>query len=297
MLTGEAAVDSFNRRFGLHPGLRTLHAKGVIFKGTFTATPAAAEMTRAAHMQGDPVDVVVRVSNGTGEPDVPDYAPDVRGLATSFRLPDGSRTDILSQTSPRFPVNSAEDFLAFVHAVNPTPVNLLKLPLFLATRPAALRSIAAGRVTLKNPASYATLKYYAIHAFRWVDAQGGARYVRYTWVPEAGEQFISRAEAKKRGRNYLLDELAERVAAGPVRFTLSLQVAGEGDRTDDATAHWPDSRERVEAGTLELTGPDSENDDIVFDPMFLTDGIEGSEDPVLQFRPQAYKASFERRTA
>jgi catalase len=297
VLTGEEAVDSFNRRFGYHPGRRTLHAKGVIYQGTFTATPAAAEMTRAAHMQGQPVDVTVRVSNGSGDPAAPDYAPDVRGLATRFHLPDGARTDILSQTSPRFPSKTAEDFLAFVDVTKPSPAQLLRLPLFLATRPAALRSIKAGLVTLKNPASYATLNYYAIHAFRWVDAGGGTRYVRYTWVPEAGEQFISRGDAKKRGRDYLVEEIAERVAAGPVRFTLSLQVAGEGDRTDDPTVSWPDSRERIEAGTLELKAPDTEHDDIVFDPMFLTDGIEASEDAVLNFRPHAYKASYERRTA
>src|SRR3954447_6427625 len=114
MLTGEDAVDRFNGRFGLHPGRRTLHAKGLIYKGTFTATPAATAMTRAAHMQGDPVDMTVRVSNGSGNPDDPDYAPDVRGLATRFHLPDGGRTDILSQTGPKFPVRSAEDFVDFV---------------------------------------------------------------------------------------------------------------------------------------------------------------------------------------
>jgi catalase len=295
MLTGEGAVDSFNDRFGLHPGRRTLHAKGLIFKGTFTATPAAAQMTRAAHMQGEPIEMTVRVSNGSGNPNDPDYAPDVRGLATRFHLPDGGRTDILSQTSPRFPVRSAEDFLKFVHVTKPAPSMLARLPLFLATHPEALPSIVAGRVTLKNPASYATLKYYAIHAFRWVDARGGVRYVRYTWLPEAGEQFLSRGDAKKAGRDYLVDEIDRRVASGPVRFTLSLQVAGEKDKTDDPTAAWPASRERVEAGTLELREPVAD-DGIVFDPMFLTDGIEPSEDPVLNFRPQAYKTSYERRT-
>ena len=53
MISHRRALDIINARFGSHPGYRALHAKGVLLKGTFTATPEAARLTRAQHMQGE----------------------------------------------------------------------------------------------------------------------------------------------------------------------------------------------------------------------------------------------------
>ena len=58
-ITSEEAIDVVNEVFGRHPGYRALHAKGTLCKGTFTATPVAGELTRAAHMQGEPVPVSI----------------------------------------------------------------------------------------------------------------------------------------------------------------------------------------------------------------------------------------------
>src|SRR4051794_31328437 len=96
------AVDAIHARFGRHAGRPALHAKGTWCSGTFTATPDAAALSRAAHLKGEPVRVTARLSNGAGNPRVPDGSPDVRGLAVAWHLPDGSRTDLLSQSVPRF---------------------------------------------------------------------------------------------------------------------------------------------------------------------------------------------------
>jgi catalase len=119
-------------------------------------------------------------------------------------------------------------------------------------------------------------------------------------VPRAKAAALSVGEAKRRGRDYLQEEIVARMAREPVRFDLQLQLAQAGDAVDDPTAVWPASRETVVAGTLELTGPDTERetggDVLVFDPLRLTDGIEASDDPVLRFRPAAYAASIAART-
>ena len=299
MISPERAVDHINDSFGRHDGSRSLHAKGTLCRGTFTATPAAARLTRAAHMQGDPVEATVRFSNGSGNPHDPDSAPDVRGMATKLHLPDGSDTDISAQTVERFPVRTPDAFIALVRANRKGLGRLWRVPLFLATHPEAVPALRAGAAGLRPPPSYASVRYYAIHAFRWVDADGGERYVRYTWVPAAGEERISLSEAKSRGRDYLLEELAARLEREPVRFTLRLQVAADGDAVDDSTAVWPSSRETVDAGTLELTaletGRETGGDVLVFDPGRLTDGIEPSADPILKFRSRAYSVSVERR--
>jgi catalase len=298
-VTPEASIDAANQVFGRHPGYRALHAKGTLLKGTFTATPEAAALTRAVHMQGEPVPVTARVSNGGGNPNVPDYQPDVRGLAVKLYLTDGERTDIVAQTVPRFPVRTPAAFVELMLAQQPSPAIGWRMPMFLARHPGALLTLPPGLPALKPIASYATCAYYGIHAFRFVDSGGGGRYVRYTFVPEAGEQRLSLREARRRGRDYLQKEIRDRVEREPVRFTLALQIAGPGDAVDDPTSVWPKDRQRVRAGTLELTGLETERetggDVLVFDPTRVVDGIELSDDPILNFRHRAYTDSVTRR--
>src|SRR5205085_7968848 len=115
-----------------------------------------------------------------------------------------------------------------------------------------------------------------------------------------GEAKISADEARAKPPDYLQRDLVERLTGGtPIRFTLELQLAADGDPLDDPRRAWPADRERVIAGTLELTGPDTrrerDGDVLVFDPTRVTDGIELTDDPILRFRPKAYSVSVERR--
>jgi catalase len=295
------AVDAISSYFGSHRGSRALHAKGTLLKGTFTASDEARSLTRAAHMQGDPVPVTARLSNGSGNPDHPDYAPDPRGLAVKFYLPDGSRTDMVAVTTPRFVSRTPEGFVEMLAAQGSGIAAAWKLPAVFARHPEMLRNFPALAPSLRPPPSYGAVPYHGQHAFKWVDARGGERFVRYTWQPEASEAKISLREARARGRDYLSEELDRRLASGPIRFTLEVQLAASGDPTDDPSRAWPETRRRVRVGMLELTGHDNERetggDVLVFDPTRVTDGIECSDDPVLLFRPKAYSESVARRTS
>jgi catalase len=299
VITPEEVVDGVYERYGRHPGHRALHAKGIFCKGSFIATPEAAGLTRAAHMQGDSVEVTVRFSNASGDPDAKDYVPDVRGMATQFHLPDGSRTDLSAQTAPNFPVKSPEGFVEAVQANVSGIARAWKIPLFLIRHPSAIPGVKANLEALTPRPSFANFTFFAIHAFKWVNAEGAEQFVRYTWIPEAGEEKISPSEGKERGPDYLQDEMRERLSGGTARFTLQLQLAEEGDAVDDPTSHWPDERRTVGAGTLELNeaieSPEHDGHIDVFDPMRLTDGIEPSDDPILRFRPRAYDVSARRR--
>jgi catalase len=294
------AVDAINDLFGRHPHSRALHAKGSWLRGTFTATPRARELCRAAHLQGDPVPVLARLSNGGGHPRVPDTAPEVRGLAVSFELPDGTRTDLVSQSVPRFFSRTPEDFIDFIRASTGRAA-AYKLPLYLATHPRALRAAPANTLALRPPVSYATCRYYGVHAFAWLDADGGRRFVRCDWRPLAGEQRLNPLQLRGRGRDFLQEELAARLQREPVRFSLDVQLADPDDDVDDPSVHWPPERPRVDAGELVLTevveDPERDGRVVVFDPMRLTGGIEPSQDPVLRFRPRAYSESVRRRSA
>ena len=301
----ERAVESAYEVYGFHPGLRALHAKGTLCAGVFVASPAAAGLTTAEHLQGDALETTVRFSKGSGDPGWPDASRDSHGLAVKFHLPSGADTDIVAATLPTFFVRRPEDFPGIMRALRPVrrggrtpnPLRVASYAVRHRESAGALWSVFRG----KPPVSVATLQYNALHAYRWVDPAGHVRHVRYSWLPDAGEQRMSRGAARKRGADYLREELEERLSAGPVRFTLQIRIAEQGDPLEDPTAPWPSQRETADVGTLsvERATPESERPGapIAFDPTRITDGIELSADPVLRFRRAAYEVSVARRAA
>jgi catalase len=299
----EQIVDAIHDINGRHDGTRAVHAKGVVCAGTFTARPEAAALTRAAHMQGDPVRATVRFSNGGGDPGTPDRAKDGRGLAVKLYLEDGTRTDLVTITLPRFFVRNAEDFLEFTRARRPDPEtgqpDMAKIGAFLEAHPEALPAIQHA-LSQPAPASYAQLEYHGIHAYRWIASDGSERWVRFSFRPLAGVAGLSDEEAAARADDYLQQEIRDRLARGPVEFELEVAIAQDGDDPDDPTEPWPDDRERVVVGTLSVEELDStrerDGDVLVFDPTRVTDGIELSADQILHVRPDAYAVSVERRS-
>jgi len=288
---------------GSHPGFRPAHAKGIVCAGTFTASPDARSVTRAAHLQGQSVPVIVRFSNASGDPEVHDGVPGVRAMSVKFQLSDGKNADILANSIEGFPARTPEEFLEFLRAQLPDPSTgkpvADAVPKFLSTHPAAAAFV--GRLMQKPiPASYAQATFHGEHAFRFTAADGTSRFGRYQFVPEAGEAYLSPDDAGKRNPNFLRDELDSRLRQGPVAFRLVLQLAGEKDPTDDPTALWPANRSRVELGRLLVTSisPTSAADErrLVFDPTNRTDGIDLSADPILAARSAAYSISYDRRS-
>lgn len=135
----------------------------------------------------------------------------------------------------------------------------------------------------------------------FTNKNGVSRYGRYRIVPEAGNDHLDDATATARSANYLFDELAERIAKGPIKFRMLVQLANEDDTVDDATIHWPEDRTLLELGTVVLTEPVSDNDhqqkQIIFDPIPRVDGIDPSDDPLLELRAAVYLLSGRRRRA
>lgn len=284
------AVDALIAAFGEHDG-RVVHVKGGWARGTFTGSPEGAALCRAPFLDGEPVEALVRFSNGGGDPAGHDGNRDGRGIAVKLLLRDGSVTDLLGITPPFFTSRTPEDFVTLIRLVSEPE----KLGPFLEAHPEALASIQA-RLAMPPAASWCELVYNGIHAFRWVAADGSARWVRTRWVPEDGPgEGLTDEDAAARDRDYLAAELRERLAAGPVAYTLLARLAAEGDPTDDPTAAWPEERAAVAVGRLVLEAavdsPETPDDIHVFDPTRVCDGIELSGDPILHFRRRAYDVS------
>jgi len=96
-----------------------------------------------------------------------------------------------------------------------------------------------------------------------------------------------------------MDEFPARLKRGPVTFHLKAQLAAPGDPTTDPTKPWPEDRKVVELGKLTIDKAVADSAEVqkalLFLPGLLTDGIEESDDPLIDVRNGAYAESFSRR--
>jgi len=294
-------IARFDTIFGLHPGFRPAHAKGLLLTGQFTPSPQAQSLTRAPHITRESTPVTARFSNSTGIPMLPDNDPNAnpRGFAVRFELAERVHTDIISHSTDGFPTRTGAEFLEFLDAIaasgpgtaSPTPVEK-----YVGAHPAALAFVQAPK---PDPASFAREAYFGVTAYRFINRDGAGNYGRYRITPVAGVRHLDDAAAKSRDADYLFGELRERVAREPVQFDINVQVAEAGDVVDDATQHWPESRKLVPFGRIALISvvPDNEAEQrqIIFDPIPRVDGIEASADPLLELRAAVYLLSGRRR--
>ena len=297
----EDLLKQFDTIFGLHPGFRPAHARGVMLSGTFSPSPDAPSLTRAPHTTRNSTPVTARFSSSTGLPQIPDTDPNAnpRGLAIRFHLAEHVHTDIVSHSTDGFPTRTGQEFLEFLRAAassdpsqpSPTPIEA-----FLAGHPKALAFVQTPK---PSPSSFARESYFGVTAMRFTNKDGVSRYGRYRIMPDAGSEHLDDAIVKSKDANYLFDELTERIARGPISFQILVQVANDDDIVDDATVHWPEERPLINLGRIVLTDPVQddarEQKKIIFDPIPRVDGIEPSDDPLLELRAAIYLLSGRRR--
>ena len=292
-------VAALHEAFGEHHA-RAVHAKGIVLEGAFTPAPEARELSNAALFAGATVPVTVRFSDFTGIPDIPDTADGAnpRGLGVKFRLPDGSTLDVVAHGFNGFPVATADEFGTFLHSIGrsgPGAAKPTPLDTFLDRHPIAKVFLMTQKPA---PVSYGTLAYFGVNAFRFVDAQGRGCYVRYRFVPQAGERFLDPAELKTKGANYLQKEIAARVAGSPVCFDWFAQLSAPSDAVDDPSVAWPEERPLVRLGTLaiERLAPDQAAAEkaLLLLRGYVPPGIEVA-DPMLHTRDAVYPISSRER--
>jgi catalase len=289
---------------GVHAGFRPVHAKGQMYSGTFTPSPDAAKLTRAPHAARLSTPVTVRFSLAAGNPTIADNNPNEsspQAIAIRFHLADHVHTDIIAHSHNGFPVRNGEEFLEFVLAAaasGPGAASPPPIMAFLATHPAAKAFVEAPKPI---PASFATQRYFAITAFRFTNSEGQSRFGRFHLRPEAGTEFLTPEQAAKKTTDFLAAEMSARLARGPAKFRVMVQLAEAGDQVTDSTVLWPETRQELEFGTLTITqrvdelAPERRK--IIFDPVPRVDGIDSAGDPLTDVRSEIYLLSGRRRRA
>ena len=181
-------VDMIHEDFqGFHPGYRGVHAQGRYYAAIFKATPEAKKLSRAIHLQGQPVPVTVRHGHSaSGNPWGPATSP---SMAVKFYLPDGTITDLIAITIPVFFGRTPDEMLEVLKVLKPDPAtgkpDEKRVMQLLAARPWIAKAFQLAK-PVPAPVSFAQTAFHALHAFRFVNAADEATYARYHWEPETG---------------------------------------------------------------------------------------------------------------
>jgi catalase len=291
-------VDALHSAFGKHPA-RAVHAKGIILEGEFTPSAHAASLTTAAHLQKTRSAITVRFSDFTGIPDIADNIglANPRGFAIKFQLPDGSTTDIVGHSFNGFPTATSDQFRELLLAIagsGPDAAKPTALDKFLQSHPIAKTFLT----TQKTPASFGTIAYFGVNSFELTNHAGVRHFVRYQFLPAAGEHLSTADQLAKAGPSYLMDEIRSRVAKGPFKYEMYAQLAEAGDAIADPSVAWPDSRKKVLLGTIEIrrlaSNTPEQDKALAFSPNNIPSGIK-TADPMLDFRSKAYPISVKER--
>jgi catalase len=297
-LTRKAFIDRFRTVFGEHPGFRRNHAKGVVVTGYFDSNGNGRDLSRAAVFRSGRTSVIGRFSLTGGNPFVADTPAAARGLGLAFAFPDGQewRTAVLNL--PVFPDNSPQGFYDRLLASKVDPAtgkpDPAAMSAFLAAHPETAAAMAVIKQHPPTP-GFADSTYWGLNTFFFVSDGGARTPVRWSLVPQQ-----SALPPRPGGESVLFDALIRQMRTDQLQWRLMLTVGTPQDPLLDATLPWPDDRRTIDAGTLTLTGIETERAgnarDVNFDPLVLPDGIEPSGDPLLSARSAVYAASYRART-
>ncbi|MBD3919262.1 catalase [Paenibacillus sp. PR3] len=294
---------------------RPVHVKGFGAFGYFETLHSMSAYTKLCFLQqaGQRVPVAVRFSLAVSNKGTPDTSRNVRGFSTKFYTDHGV-FDLLCNHIPVFLVRDPMRFPESIHAFLPSPVNNLIDPNrfwgFIATAPEATHFVVrlySDEGTLK---SLRHTPGHSVNTYVWKNAQNVRFYVKYRWVPLAGEQYIDAQEAARiasENPDYSGKDLYDTIAKGtPVQYGLYVQLMNPQDEAAlsfdplDDTKVW-DVRQYppLPVGRLVLnTNPTHYQDQIeklAFSPSNLLEGAELSDDKMLQGRSNIYSDSQRHR--
>ncbi len=297
-LTPTRLVDAIAPPTGPALGHRRNHAKGICFTGVFESNGNGAQLSRAQVFSAAKYPVLGRFNLGTPDPTEPDAKVRVRGMGLQISTPDGGVWRSAMIDPPFFPVATPEAFYELLKTSGSKDPDAMKN--FAAAHP-EFATFGAWAKSAPWTASYAEEPYHSLNAFLFVDNSGAEHAVRWSLLPQAQVIPVTDDELAKLGPDHLAQEIVDRVAKAPQRWTLAVTVAEPGDPTADPSKAWPDGRRTVEVGTLVVQQIEAERDgpcrDINFDPTILPDGIKLSDDPFPAARSSAYAKSYDLRTS
>ncbi len=292
---------------------RVVHARGVTAYGFFEAYGAwgdqpIANLTRAKLFQerGKRTDIALRFSTVIGGRDSSEAARDPRGFAIKFYTEDGN-WDLVGNNLAVFFIRDAIKFPDVIHSLKPDPVTFRQEPNrifdFMSQTPESMHMLMNLFSPRGLPANYRTQQGFGVNTYKWVNAAGETKLVKYHWIPKQGVKSMTEADAANIQANELghaTKDLYASVAAGDYpEWELRVQLMDDHDHPEldfdplDDTKTWPEQLFPPQAvGRIVLNRmPEDfygENEQISFGTGVLVDGLDFSDDKMLVGRTFSY---------
>ena len=289
-----------------------VHARGAGAHGVFQLYEPLTAYTSAGFLQDPAVKtpVFVRFSTVAGSRGSLDTARDVRGFATKFYTEEGV-FDLVGNNIPVFFIQDAIKFPDVIHAVKPEPHNEIPQAAsahdtfwdFVWLTPESTHMVMWVMSDRAIPRSYRMMEGFGVNTFRFVNAEGKARLVKFHWKPLLGVHSLVWDEAQR-----LAGVRSGLPPSGPLgrhreRGVPGVRVRRPADPEEDEltfafdpldpTKIWPEELVPVQRiGKLTLNrNPDNffaETEQVAFHVGNVVPGIDFSNDPLLQGRAFSY---------
>ncbi len=242
--------------------------------------------------------VACRFSNGQPCP-FPDKTADVRGVALKFFSPQGVETDMLvTNEGGRSHARDAESFMAFA--------DILVAKIERGATGAfeeLLKDLREGKLTAREGAHMGAvlLKEVGLHSVRSLSLESywgsvvklGDAAFKYSLRPHPDTS--ASVESDGDGPDYLRDELLSRLARGPVKWQLCVQLYVDETNTpvNDAATVWHSAPAVV--GELDIASRPSDVDERTINQMAFNPGNGFDPLGITHARADVYAASARNR--
>lgn len=292
---------------------RVVHARGFVAYGEFEATgkwgdEPISRYTRARLFSepGKKTDVAIRFSTVIGGRDSSEAARDPRGFAVKFYTEDGN-WDMVGNNLGVFFIRDAIKFPDVIHSLKPDPVTFRQEPArifdFMSQTPESMHMLVNLFSPRGIPADYRHMQGFGVNTYRWVNADGESKLVKYHWQPRQGVKSLTEEDAaniQAGDLGHASKDLYEAIERGDYpQWDLYVQMMDDNDHPEldfdplDDTKTWPEEvfvPQLVGTMTLNRNVSDhhNENEQISFGTGVLVDGLEFSDDKMLVGRTFSY---------
>lgn len=291
---------------------RIVHARGSAAHGYFELTESLAEYTTAKVLTevGKKTPMFARISTVAGGAGSVDTPRDIRGFALKFYTEQGN-WDIVGNNVPVFFIQDAIKFPDLIHAVKMEPDRGFPQAAsahdtfwdFVSLMPESMHTVMWVMSDRAIPRSLRMIEGFGVHSFRLINAEGKSTFVKFHWRPKLGVQSTLWDEAVKiagADPDYHRRDLFEAITQGHYpEWEFAVQLFTEEQAAQFPFDHLdPTKLIPEELVPLKVIGrfvlnkmPDNffaETEQVAFCPANIVQGIDFSNDPLLQGRLFSY---------
>ena len=286
---------------------RVVHAKGGGAFGTFTVTGDVSRYTKAKVLQpGASCEMLARFSEVAIESGGPDTLRDPRGFALKFYTEEGN-WDLVGNNTPIFFVKDPMKFQSFIRSQKRLPDSYLRSNDmqwdFWTLSPESAHQVVWLMGDRGLPKTWRNMNGYGSHTYQWINAEGEKVWVKYHFISDQGNQFLTQDEATRiagLSPDFHRQDLFGAISGGDFpTWTLHVQIMPFDDAAKyrfnpfDLTKVWPHSDyPLIEVGKMELNrNPENFHSQIelsAFAPSNTVPGISFSPDKMLLARVLSY---------